>query len=91
LLKDKHGDAGEPQLAGQEKADWASSGDYDVVDDGSKCGHRKLLGRWGSTGAFLDLETARTNGRTLDGVRVRRGDLRREAKDQSFRYRKGLG
>ena len=50
-----------------------------------------LLGRQRSTGAFLKLETQADERVTRGVTRVRRGDLRREAEDQSFRYRKDLG
>ena len=40
---------------------------------------------------FSGSRTSRTNERTPAASDIRRGDLKHEAKDQSFRYRKDLG
>jgi hypothetical protein len=81
----------QPKLAGEKEADRAGSGNYDVVNSRMMLMHERLLCRC-PTGAFPQVEN-HTDERfdAWTASDVRRGDLVREAKDQSFRYRKDLG
>ncbi len=91
LLQNNPGASCEAQFTGQEESDRAGASDDDIMGV-LVVWHGMLLGRLSSTGAFHDWRPQRTNDWARSkSVRVRRGDLRHEAKDQSFRHRKDLG
>jgi hypothetical protein len=92
LFEDHNGNAGESEFAGEEEPNGARAGDDDVMGGGMMDRHKRSL--------VDDVRPERSSswtphGRTMDARKsVHCSSVRcprREAKDQSFRYRKDLG